>query len=190
MAIVNLDNRYSSALAMIAGIMITTTRLLLPRFYPSQTVNGWAVLFNQLSTAGLRPFAFLAGALSLLVQFGGVSIFIGGLLCVKNHLRSGKELVSIGTTFGFADLLLALPSLTTSESGPIYLAVAGWAGLLFAVLASRHIKGPRRTYAGEVRWFMSSLGRRFSRDDERRRERRVRRRRARSVSRENLSFSK
>jgi len=190
MAFVNIDNRYSSALAMVSGIMITTTRLLVPRFYPGQAVNGWATFFSELSTAGLRPFAFIAEALSLLVQFGGVSIFTGGLLCFKNHLRSGKEFVSIGTTFGFADLLLALPSLSASNSGPIYLAVAGWMGLLFAVLASRHIKGPRRTYAGEVRWFMSSLGRRFKREDERRRERRLRRKRARSVGRASLSFSK
>lgn len=187
MAIVNIDNRYSSSLAMLAGIMITTTRLLVPRFYPSPSVNPWATIFSELSTAGLRPFALLASVLSLLVEFGGVSVSIGGLLCFKNHLRSGKELVSIGTTFGFADLLLVLPSLSTSDSGPVYLAIAGWIGLLFAVLASRHIKGPRRTYAGEVKWFMSSLGKRLTREDERRRERRIRRRRARTSD---LAFSK
>ena len=177
-----------SALTMLLGVMITTARLLSPRFYPSQSVNGWATIFSVLSVAGLKPFALLASALSLLVEFGGVSIFIGGFLCFKNHLRSGKEFVSIGTTFGFADLLLALPSLSTSDSGPVYLAVAGWIGLLFAVLASRHIKGPRRTYAGEVRWFMSTLGRRFTREDGRRRERRLRKRRARTTS--GLSLSK
>jgi peptidoglycan/LPS O-acetylase OafA/YrhL len=182
MAFVNIDNRYSSALAMVAGVMITITRLLIPQFYPSQSVNGWTTLFTDLSGAGLKPFSFLAGALSLLVEFGGVSIFIGGLLCFRNHLRSGKEFVGIGATFGFADLLLALPSLASSDSGPVYLAVVAWMGLLFAVLANRHIKGPKRTYAGEVRWFMSNLGRKLSREDERRRGR-LRRRRARSFSR-------
>jgi len=181
-AIVNIDNRYSSALAMIAGVMITVTRLLIPQFYPIQSVNGWATLFAELSTAGLRPFSFLAGALSLLVEFGGISIFVGGLLCYKNHLRSGKELVGIGATFGFADLLLAVPTLASSNSEPVYLAIVGWTGLLFAILANRHIKGPRRTYAGEVRWFMSSIGRRFTGEDQRR-ERRLRRRRARSLAR-------
>jgi hypothetical protein len=182
-AFVNIDNRYSGVLAMIAGVMITVTRLLIPQFYPSQSINGWTILFDKLSTAGLKPFSFVAGALSLLVEFGGVSIFIGGLLCYGNHLRSGKELVGIGATFGFADLLLALPSLVNSDSGPVYLVGAAWMGLLFAVLANRHIKGPKRTYAGEVRWFMSSLGRRFTREDERRRERRIRRRRSRSFGR-------
>jgi hypothetical protein len=182
MALVNIDNRYSSALAMVAGVMITVTRLLIPQFYPSQSANGWTVLFTDLSSAGLKPFSFLARALTFLVEFGGVSIFIGGLLCYGNHLRSGKEFVGIGATFGFADLLLALPSLASSNSGPVYLAVVAWMGLLFAVLANRHIKGPKRTYAGEVRWFMSSLGRRFTREDERRRGR-LRRRRARSVAR-------
>ncbi len=190
MAFVNIDNRYSSLLAMISGVMITVTRLLVPQFYPSQSINGWTVIFNRLSMAGIRPFSVLAVVLSLLVEFGGVSIFIGGLLCYGNHLRSGKEFVGIGATFGFADLLLALPSLVNSDSGPIYLAGVAWLGLLFAVLANRHIKGPKRTYAGEVRWFMSSLGRKFAREDERRRERRLRRRRTRSSARTGLSLSK
>jgi hypothetical protein len=190
-AFVNIDNRYSSALAMISGVMITSTRLLIPQFYPSQATNGWAELFAELSTAGLSPFTLLARILSFLVEFGGVSIFVGGLLCLKNHLRSGKEFVGIGTTFGFADLLLALPALSSTASGPVYLAAVGWMGLLFAVLASRHIKGPKRTYAGEVKWFMSSLGRWFTREDERRRrERRLRRKRSRSVARTSLPLSK
>jgi hypothetical protein len=44
---------------------------------------------------------------------------------LKNHLRSGKEFVSIGTTFGFADLLLVLPLLSTSDPGPVYLCGCG-----------------------------------------------------------------
>jgi hypothetical protein len=189
-AIVNINNRYSSALAMVSGIMITITRLLIPQFYPSQSVNGWTILFNQLSATGFKPFSWLAGVLSLLLEFGGVSIFIGGYLCYRNHLRSGKELVGIGATFGFADLLLALPSLANTDSGPVYIAVVGWIGLLFAVLANRHIKGPTRTYAGELRWFVTGLGRKFTREDKRRRERRFRRKRARSGTRASLSLSK
>jgi len=181
MAIVNINNRYSSTLAVIAGIMITVTRLAIPQFFPDQATNGWANLFGQLSTGGLSPFALLAGVVSLLVQFGGVSIFIGGLLCLGKHLRSGKEFVGIGTTFGFADLLLAIPTLASSSAGPLYLEIIAWMGLLFAVLASRHIKGPRGTYAGEVRKLMIGLRRRLVRENKRkRRERRIRRRRARA----------
>ncbi|HET7405206.1 MAG TPA: hypothetical protein VFJ63_03730 [Candidatus Bathyarchaeia archaeon] len=181
MAIVNIDNRYASTLAIIAGVMITITRLAIPQFYPDQATNGWANLFGKLSSGGLSPFALLAGAVSLLVQFGGVSIFVGGLLCLGNHLRSGKELVGIGTTFGFADLLLAIPTLASSSAGPLYLEIAAWMGLLFAVLASRHIKGPRGTYAGEVRKLMVGIRRRLAREEKRkRRERRLRRRRART----------
>lgn len=183
MAIVNIDNRYSSTLAVIAGVMITVTRLAIPQFYPDQATNGWANLFSELSTGGLSPFALLAGVVSLLVQFGGVSIFIGGLLCLGNHLRSGKEFVGIGTTFGFADLLLAIPTLASSSAGPLYFEIVAWMGLLFAVLASRHIKGPRGTYAGEVRKIMVGLRRRFVRENKKkRRERRLRRRRARASS--------
>src|SRR5260370_13188018 len=136
---------------MISGVMITATRLAIPQFYPSQATNGWANLFANLSSGGLTLFALLAGIISFLVQFGGVSIFIGGLLCYKKHLRSGKEFVGIGTTFGFADLLLAIPSLGSSTSGPIYLVVVAWTGLPFARFSCRPIKGPKSTYACERR---------------------------------------
>jgi len=179
LAIVNIDNRYSTTLAMISGVMITATRLAIPQFYPSQATNGWANLFAELSNGGLTLFAVLAGTVSFLVQFGGVSIFIGGLLCYKKHLRSGKEFVGIGTTFGFADLLLAIPSLGSSSSGPIYLVVVAWTGLFFAVFAGRHIKGPKRSYASEVRKLVTGLRVRILRQEKRkRRERRLRRRRA------------
>jgi len=165
LAIVNIDNRYSTVLAMLSGVMITATRLAIPQFYPSQATNGWANLFAQLSSGGLTLFAVLAGIISFLVQFGGVSIFIGGLLCYKKHLRSGKEFVGIGTTFGFADLLLAIPSLGSSSSGPIYLVVIAWTSLLLAVFAGRHIKGPKGSYAGEVRKLMTALRRRRERGE-------------------------
>lgn len=192
MAIVNIDNRYSTTLAMISGVMITATRLAIPQFYPSQATNGWANLFAELSGGGLTLFALLAGTISFLVQFGGVSIFIGGLLCYKKHLRSGKEFVGIGTTFGFADLLLAIPSLGSSSSGPIYLVIIAWTGLLFAVFAGRHIKGPKGSYASEVRKLVTGIRGRLIRQEKRkRRERRMRRRRAQSkLARGNLASSK
>ena len=192
MAIVNIDNRYSTTLAMISGVMITATRLAIPQFYPSQATNGWANLFANLSSGGLTLFALFAGIISFLVQFGGVSIFIGGLLCYKKHLRSGKEFVGIGTTFGFADLLLAIPSLGSSSSGPIYLVIVAWTGLLFAVFAGRHIKGPKGSYAGEVRRLMTGIRSRILRQEKRkRRERRLRRRRAQAkVARGSLSSAK
>ena len=137
-------------------------------------------------------FALLAGIVSFLVQFGGVSIFIGGLLCYKKHLRFGKEFVGIGTTFGFADLLLAIPSLGSSSSGPIYLVVVAWTGLLFAVFAGRHIKGPKGSYVSEVRKLVTGFRSKFIRQDKRRRrERRLRRRRAQSkLTKGSLSSSK
>src|SRR5205807_4992530 len=118
---------------MISGVMITATRLAIPQFYPSQATNGWANLFAELSSGGLTLFAVLAGIISLLVQFGGVSIFIGGLLCYRKHLRSGKEFVGIGTTFGFADLLIAILSLRSTNSGPIFLFGISWSSRLLAL---------------------------------------------------------
>src|SRR3989442_15958489 len=106
---------------MISGVMITATRLAIPQFYPSQATNGWANLFAELSNGGLALFAVLAGTVSFLVQFGGVSIFIGGLLCYKKHLRSGKQFVAMGTTPAFAASLLPTPSPPSRSSRPIYL---------------------------------------------------------------------
>ncbi len=181
MAIVNIHNRHSSRLAMIAGVMIAVTRVVIPQFYPSQAANGWANLFTSLAASGgLSVFAILAGIIYFLVQFGGISIFIGGFLSYKKHLRSGKELVGIGTTFGFADLIGSIPSLTSGNIAPFYWVAVAWLGLFFAVFANRHIKGPSASYAGEVRKLMGSLRARFVRQEKkRRRERRSRRRRGR-----------
>src|SRR6266704_3188016 len=142
---------------MIAGVMITATRLAIPLFYPSQATNGWANLFAELSSGGLTLFAVLAGIISFLVQFGGVSIFIGGFLCYRKHLRSGKEFVGIGTTFGFADLLLVIPSLGSSSYGPIYLVADAWSNLLLADFAGGYAKVPKGSYAGEGRKLMTGI---------------------------------
>src|SRR5207302_8624185 len=101
---------------MISGVMITATRLAIPQFYPSQATNGWANLFAELSSGGLTLFAVLAGIISFLVHFRRVSILIGGVLCYRKHLRSEKEFVGIGRTFGFADLFLAVPAPGSSSS--------------------------------------------------------------------------
>ena len=139
---------------------MTVTRLVLPNFFPSQATNGWSTLFRALSTGGgLTIFLVIAGIISLLVQFGGISIFMGGFLSYKHHLRSGKELVSIGTTVGFADLLLSLTSLASFNYAPPY--VLAWFGLFLGVFAGRHLHGPTSSYAGEFRKFMSFIKRGF-----------------------------
>ncbi|TMI53060.1 hypothetical protein E6H13_05160 [Candidatus Bathyarchaeota archaeon] len=149
MAFVNIDKRYSSALAIIAGIILTLTRPVLSNLVPGTASNPWLGLFTSLSSNGLTVFSVLAGILAILVQIGGVTISLGGLLCYANHLRSGKELVGIGTTFGLVDLLTSIPSLASGSYGPpLWIA---WVGLFCAVFADRHIKGPKDSYAGEVR---------------------------------------
>jgi len=177
-AFVNIDNRYSSALAMVAGVILTLTRPVLSGLVPDQASNPWATLFNSLSSKGLTVFSVLAGVLSILVQIGGMTIFLGGLLCYANHLRSGKELVGFGTTFGLVDLLSTIPLLASSSYGPpLWIA---WVGLFFAVFADRHIKGPKDSYAGEVRKLLVSLRSHISRErvSKKKRERKARRLRA------------
>ena len=179
MAFVNIDNRYSSALAMVAGVILTLTRPVLSDILPSTASNPWAGLFTNLSSKGLTVFFVLAGILMILVQIGGVTILLGGLLCYANHLRLGKELVGFGTTFGLVDLLTSVPSLASGSYGPpLWIA---WVGLFCAVFADRHIKGPKDSYAGEVRKLLASLRSRMRRErvSKKKRERQARRVRAR-----------
>jgi hypothetical protein len=182
-AFVNIDNRYSSALAMVAGVILTLTRPVLSNLLPSTASNPWADLFTKLSSNGLTVFSVLAGILSILVQIGGVTILLGGVLCYANHLRLGKELVGFGTTFGLVDLLTTVPALASSSYGPpLWIA---WVGLFCAVFADRHIKGPKDSYAGEVRKLLVSLRSRIGREraSKKKRERQARRARARKRAR-------
>src|SRR6266567_2370210 len=162
MAFVNIDNSYSSALAMVAGVILTVTRPVLSNLVPGQASNPWLALFTSLSSNGLTVFSFL-----------------GGLLCYANHLRSGKELVGLGTTFGLVDLVISVPSLASGSLGPpLWIA---WVGLFCAVFADRHIKGPKDSYAGEVRKLFTALRSRMRRErvSKKKRERQARRSRAR-----------
>ncbi len=175
MAFVNIDNRYSSALAMVAGVILTVTRPVLSNLVPGQASNPWLALFTSLSSNGLTLFSVLAGILAILVQIGGVTIFLGGLLCYANHLRLGKELVGLGTTFGLVDLVISVPSLASGSLGPpLWIA---WVGLFCAVFADRHIKGPKDSYAGEVRKLFTSLRSRMSRERISKKKRRQQQRR-------------
>lgn len=178
MAFVNIDNRYSSSLAIIAGIILTLTRPILSNLLPAQASNPWAVLFTNLSSHGTTLFWILAGIVSILVQVGGATILVGGALCYANHLRLGKELVGFGTTFGLVDLLSSIPALASGSYGPpLWIA---WIGLFCAVFADRHIKGPKDSYAGEVRKLLVALRTRTRTEKavKRRRERKARRARA------------
>ena len=77
------------------------------------------------------------------------------------------------------DLLTSVPSLASGSYGPpLWIA---WVGLFFAVFADRHIRGPKDSYAGEVRKLFVSLRSRISRErvSKKKRERQARRVRAR-----------
>ncbi len=139
-----------------------------------QPTNAWQDLFNQLkSNSGLSFFAVLAGIMWVLTQFGGLTIGLGGVLSLKNHLRSGKELIGLGTGVGLADLLLLAHSGTI---GPYEW--VGWSGLVLSVLAGRHIHGPEASYAGELRRLITTLRARLAGKNARKA---VRRRHSRSL---------
>ncbi len=98
---------------------------------------------------------------------------------MKRHLRSGKELIGIGTGVGLADLLLLAHSGTF---GP--LEWLGWGGLVLAILAGRHVHGPEASYAGEIRRLVVALRTRLKRQRKQaqKRSRRLRARRAKQLT--------
>src|SRR5437660_10971809 len=118
MAFVNIDNRYSSALAMVAGVILTLTRPVLSNLLPGTASNPWAALFTSLSGNGVTVYWVLAGILSILVQIGGVTIVLGGVLCYAKHLRLGPQLVGFGTTSGLVDVLITVAALPSSSHPP------------------------------------------------------------------------
>ncbi len=152
---------------MLAGVLMTLGRY-------SQSQNAWTTLFTNLSgqnTTFAGAFASaVAFVMQYLVQFSGMTMFVGGLLSYKNHVRSGKELVGLGTGVGLADLLVGFTSGTLTLYQPL-----GWAGLAVAVFASRHLHGPSATYAEEVQKLFSSLKKKLVREEKTRRKRMLRR---------------
>ena len=161
---VRLDNRIPSGLAMLAGVLLTLGRY-------SQSENSWTTLFNHLSTQNTATIAStlasaIAYGMQYLVQFGGVTMFVGGLLSYKNHVRSGKEMVGLGTSVGLADLLVGFTTGTLTLYQPL-----GWAGLAIAVFASRHLHGPHATYAEEVHKLFLGLKKRILREETKTRKR-------------------
>src|SRR5207245_9060211 len=95
---------------MLAGVLLTLGRY-------SQSENSWTTLFNHLSTQNTATIAStLASAIAFgmqyLVQFGGVTMFVGGLLSYKNHVRSGMEIEVLGRRDGVTDLFVVFTSST------------------------------------------------------------------------------
>lgn len=165
---VHVDNRISSSLAIVAGVLLAIAHPPLV-----QTTNAWTNLFVELSRGGLTVFAVLAFIMSVLVQFVGITICLGGVLSFKSHLRSGKELIGLATGVGLADLLLLAQGGSFGPSEWV-----GWTGLVLAVLAGRHLHGPEASYAGEVRKLLGALRARLVRKNV---KKRVRKRHSRSL---------
>lgn len=149
---------------MLAGILLTYGQC----DFCSKSGNAWADLFSSLSEhQGITFAVIFAFVMLYLVQFSGVTMFVGGLLSYKSHIRSGKELVGLGTGVGLADLLLRF----STGSLAVYGSSATLAGLIIAVFASRHIHGPHATYAEEVHKLFLGLKKRILREETKTRKR-------------------
>ncbi len=86
-----------------------------------------------LSVASIAIFALIS-----LSSVGGLIVIFGGYLVLKNHVGTGKLLISLGGRIGIPWLIFVLYSLLTTENITAVLAqhsVVGWTGVLLTFLA-------------------------------------------------------
>jgi hypothetical protein len=123
-------------LSVLGGILllVSGTRgpngiyLLIIQELPRLT-NDQAVLFM----ASIAIFALIA-----LSSVGGVLVIFGGYFVFKNHVGTGKLMISLGGGIGIPWLIFILYSLFTTSNITAVLAqhsAVGWTGILLAFLA-------------------------------------------------------
>jgi len=94
-----------------------------------QLTNDQAVL----SAASIAIVALIG-----LSSVGGIIVIFGGYLVFKNHIGTGKLMISLGGGIGIPWLIFILYSLFTTSNITAVLAqhsAVGWTGILLALLA-------------------------------------------------------
>ncbi len=124
------------ALSIVAGLLLIISGTRGPvgiyetvlKTLPSVTQDPWV-----LSVAGAIALVFIT-----LSSLGGFTVILGGFIVFRNHVRTGKLMISIGAGFGiFSIILLVITivlsrdlSVVTSEYSPI-----GWTGVILSFVA-------------------------------------------------------
>ncbi len=123
-------------LAIVAGVFLIVSGTRGP-------VGIYETILKTLPMITADPLILsVAGTIALifvtLSSLGGFTVILGGFLVYRNHVRTGKLLMSIGTGFGiFSFILLVITivlsgdlSIVTSEYSPI-----GWVGIILSFVA-------------------------------------------------------
>lgn len=123
-------------LAIVAGVFLIVSGTRGP-------VGIYETIMKTLSMITSDPLILsVAGTIALvfvtLSSLGGFTVILGGFLAYRNHVRTGKLLMSIGAGFGIFSFILLLItivlsgdlSIVTSEYSPI-----GWVGIILSFVA-------------------------------------------------------
>jgi hypothetical protein len=148
-------NRAAAAIAFVSGI------LFLSSGYKANLEIYHLVTNEIIAIDGLRDFwQYLIapiGVLSLLAQFGGITVLFGAGFFAANRVNIGKFLVIVGTGQGL--FTIAIRILTELWTGQIWgvdnyvtwlTSSAAGLGILFAVLSQSMSKGKGRSISSKA----------------------------------------
>ena len=124
------------ALAIVAGVLLIVSGTRGPMGIYETILKTLPMITKDpliLSVGGTVALVFIT-----LSSLGGFTVILGGFLVYRNHVGTGKWLMSIGAGFGrFSLILLVIAivlsgdlSIVTSEYSPI-----GWVGIILSFVA-------------------------------------------------------
>lgn len=129
-------NLSAFALSLVAGILLIVSGTHGP-------VALYQLILQELASITTDSFilsiaATIASILIGLSSFGGFIVMLGGFLIYRNHSRTGKLAIALGTGVGITWLLFVLFTLMTS--GQVLSLIAqhsflGWVGIALAFVA-------------------------------------------------------
>jgi hypothetical protein len=129
-----LRNLLSFALSVPAGILL----LLKGITGPSEAYSWLLDYLNSGIITDELTLNIITTTLLILIfisSLGGIAVIAGGFLVWKNHVSTGKLLISLGAGVGVFWVLFLL--LTLASTGDVFsqYSVIGWIGLILAFLA-------------------------------------------------------
>jgi hypothetical protein len=128
-------NVLSFVLSVPAGILLLLKGITGP-------TEAYSWLLNYLSSSGVITdglvLAFVTTVLSVLIfisSLGGIAVIAGGVLVWKNHVSTGRLLISLAAGVGFLWVLFLLFTLMSRGDLFSQYSVMGLTGLTLAFLA-------------------------------------------------------
>jgi hypothetical protein len=129
-------NVIAAAVSVVAGILLIVSSTHGPVGTYEFVLNKLpSLVSDQTVLTVARTIALVLIGISLL---GGFVLFLSAFLIYKNHGRTGRLLIGLGTGAGIPWLILILLTFATSKDASIVLAqysTLGWIGILMALAA-------------------------------------------------------